>query len=127
LHIYSGLAPDHFREFVRDIKTCERSVYSDPSLAATALYQALEHVRELSLYTQRADQVELGREINSIADRVALTGEEIIQRISIQRGIRFFPKFLHNVIPDPEHDPTRPFKPTYKSTDSVCTTGSCRG
>lgn len=81
----------------------------------------------MSLYTQRADQDELADELNQLADRIAITGEEIVQRISIRNGVRFFPKYLNNRIPEPVNDATDPFRPGGKATGSLCTTGSCRG
>jgi hypothetical protein len=102
-------------------------VYTDPKAAANALYQALEDIREMSLYNQRADQSELYEELNGIADRVALTGEGIIQRMSIRYGVRFFPKYLNDRIPEDLNDPADPFRPGGKATGSICTTGSCRG
>jgi hypothetical protein len=127
LHPYSGLEPDRFRSFVQNIKMCDSIVYTDPKSASVALYTALEDIREMSLYTQRADQDELADELNQLAGRVAITGEEIIQRISIRNGVRFFPKYLNDKIPKPVNEPTDSFRPGGKATGSICTTGSCRG
>jgi hypothetical protein len=127
LHPYSGLEPDRFRSFVANIKHCDSIVYTDPKAAANALYQALEDIREMSLYNQRADQSELYEELNGIADRVALTGEGIIQRMAIRYGVRFFPKYLNDKIPEDLNDPADSFRPGGKATGSLCTTGSCRG
>jgi len=116
-----------FRSFVNNVKICSSAVYTDPKKASIALYQAIDDVRELSLYTQRADQDELGSELESIAYRLGLSGEEIIQRMSLRYGVRFIPKYLNDKIPDSINDPADPFRPGGKATGSICTTGSCRG
>ena len=110
-----------------NIKHCDSVVYTDPKAASVSLYQALEDIREMSLYTQRADQDELYDDINRIANRVALTGEEIIQRMAVRYGVRFFPKYLNDTIPKDLNDPADSFRPGGKATGSLCTTGSCRG
>lgn len=127
VHPYSGLAPSVFRDFVAGVNECDRYVQVEPERAARALYKALEAIRELSLYTQRADQVELAEDLNRIADRLALTGEELIQRTAARVGARFFPKYLNDTIPLPIDDPSDTFRPGHKATGSVCTSGSCRG
>ena len=127
VHPYSGLEPNLFRSFVNNVKICSSAVYTDPKKASIALYQAIDDVRELSLYTQRADQDELGSELESIAYRLGLSGEEIIQRMSLRYGVRFIPKYLNDKIPDSINDPADPFRPGGKATGSICTTGSCRG
>ena len=127
VHPYSGLSPDMFRQFVANIKEVDHWAHLDPARAGRALDQALEAIRELSLYTQRADQVELAEELNHIADRVAYTGEELIQRTSARMGIRYFPKYLNDIIPPPLDDPTDSFRTDHKATGSICTSGSCRG
>jgi hypothetical protein len=127
VHPYSGLSPDIFRQFVANIKEVDHWAYLDPGRAGKALDQALEAIRELSLYTQRADQAELAEELNRIADRVAYTGEELIQRTSARMGVRYFPKYLNDIIPPPIDDPADTFRPGHKATSSLCASGSCRG
>jgi hypothetical protein len=127
VHPYSGLAPEQFRKFVNNLTLCQQLVYTKPKEANAALGEALEAIRELSLYTQRADQDELAVELNAIANRVALTGEELIQRTSARMGIRFFPKYLNETIPDPLEDASDTFRPGSKKAGAICTSGSCRG
>jgi len=127
VHPYSGLSPDMFRQFVANITEVDKFAHVDPARAGHALSNALEAIRELSLYTQRADQVELAEELNRIADRVAYTGEELIQRTSAQMGIRYFPKYLNDIIPPQIDDPADTFRPGHKATSSLCASGSCRG
>jgi hypothetical protein len=106
---------------------CQKLAYTSPKEANLALGEALEAIRELSLYTQRADQDELALELNAIANRVALTGEELIQRASARLGIRFFPKYLNETIPEPLEDAADTFRPGSKKAGAICTSGSCRG
>ena len=127
VHPYSGLSPDLFREFVSNVKDFDRFVQVDPARASNSLDRALEALRELSLYTQRADQVELFEDLNHIADRLAYMGEELLQRTSARVGVRFFPKYLNDIIPPSLDDPADTFRPGHKATSSVCTSGSCRG
>lgn len=127
VHPYSGLSPELFRQFVTHIKEVDRWAHLDPARAGRALDQALEALRELSLYTQRADQAELFEDLNHIADRVAYTGEELIQRTSARMGVRYFPKYLNDIIPPPIDDPADTFRPGHKATSSLCASGSCRG
>ena len=127
VHPYSGLSPELFRQFVAGVKDVDRYAQVDPGRASEALDQTLEALRELSLYTQRADQSELFEDLNHIADRLGYTGEDLIQRTSARLGVRFFPKYLNDIIPPSLDDPADTFRPGHKATSSVCTSGSCRG
>jgi hypothetical protein len=127
VHPYSGLSPDLFRQFVAGVKDFDKYVQMDPGRATEALDRSLEALRELSLYTQRADQSELFEDMNKIADRLAYTGEELIQRTSARVGVRYFPKYLNDIIPPSLDDPADTFRPGHKATSSLCASGSCRG
>lgn len=125
IHRYSGLSPVHFQLFIEQMEILKANIRSDPGVAAQALYRGLESVRELGLYTQRADDM-YEDELNSIANRMARTCEDIIQHTAMVRGVRFSPKYLNDIIPETPDD-SDAFGPNHKATGPLCPRGACRG
>jgi hypothetical protein len=66
--------------------------------AATALYTAVESIRDLSLGTRRADDAH--DELNLIGTNLALEGEFILNENALSQGLYFFPKYLNNTFDD---------------------------
>jgi hypothetical protein len=89
LHKYSGLDPEEWGLFLKEIREFDRN------LVAEDLYKSLEHVRNLSLARPN-----LSEEINAIADLIGYEGEVILNQIAVTKGTVFRPKFLNEVIPD---------------------------
>jgi len=91
LHKYSGLDPEEWKCFQKSLKEFDRG--GDPT--GRALYQALEHIRNLGLVNPNFTE-----EINAMADRLGYEGEIILNQQAVTNGTVFRPKFLNEVIPD---------------------------
>jgi hypothetical protein len=125
IHPYSGLSPDHFYLFLNQMDALKANLRTNPEAAASALYQAVEHIRDMALYTQRADD-DHADAMNHIATRLAAAGEDVIQSSARIIGVRFFPRYLNDIMADTSDD-SDTFGPNHKKTATVCTRGACRG
>jgi hypothetical protein len=125
LHPYSGLSPDHFYLFLNQMDALKANLRTNPDAAASALYQAVEHIREMGLYTQRADD-DYAEAINHIATRLGASAEDVIQATARMMGVRFSPRYLNDIMADTSDD-SDTFGKNHKATSAVCTRGACRG
>lgn len=125
VHKFSGLSPDHFYLFVDQMQILKANIRSDPDIASKALYMGLENLREIGLYTQRADDMN-AEELDSIANKLAATCEDVIQSTALIRGVRFLPRYLNDIIPETSDDADS-FGPNHKKTGPLCPRGACRG
>jgi hypothetical protein len=125
VHKFSGLSPDHFYLFVDQMQILKANIRSDPDVASKALYMGLENLREIGLYTQRADDMN-AEELDSIANKLAATCEDVIQSTALIRGVRFLPRYLNDIIPETSDDADS-FGPNHKKTGPLCPRGACRG
>lgn len=85
IHPYSGLDPKEWTSFLESLRKFDRTYES------RALYQAVEHVRNLGLMNTNFTE-----DLNALADRLGYEGELVLN----QRDPNFRPKFLNEVIPD---------------------------
>jgi len=125
VHVYSGLSPDHFYMFLKEMDQFKKTSRIDPHTAAGALYRAIEHVRELALYSERSDS-DHAIELNNIANRLGYGAEDILSSSCRVMGLRFTPKYLNEMIPETPDD-SDAFGPNHKETGPICARGSCRG
>ena len=93
VHPYSGLDPETWRAFKANIRAFERE--RDVAVAARQLDAALENIRNLSLFIQRADDHEHQEKLDDIADRLAIEAEHSIYAMARKNGLFFFPKYLN--------------------------------
>jgi hypothetical protein len=72
--------------------------------AATALYTAIEAIRDLGLGLRRADDANIQEELASISMQLGLEGETILNQNAVSQGVYFFPKYLNDTMLDfPEY------------------------
>jgi hypothetical protein len=117
VHPYSGLDPANWNRFLENLHTFEQSASSvgrantsrdDPSSqvdeAGSALYEAIEAIRDLGLSLRRADDANIQETLAGIAFQLAIEGETILNQNAISQGTYFFPKYLNDTMLDfPEH------------------------
>ena len=70
----------------------------DPTVALEHLYLAIDTVKDMALYLERADQSELQDKMLDVTNRMGLEGETLIYQKCIEKGIRFNPKYLNDTI-----------------------------
>ena len=99
VHPYSGLDPrtwellqSHLAEFENHQKSLEQR--------AGGLYQAIEDIRNLSLFIRRADDHEHQEKLEAIAVQLGVEGESTLFEIARKQGAYFFPKYLNDLAPD---------------------------
>ena len=99
VHPYSGLDPQtwellqsHLTEFQNPTNTLEKR--------ANGLYNAIEDVRNLALFIQRADDHEHQETLESIAVQMGVEGETTLFELARNNGLYFFPKYLNDLAPD---------------------------
>lgn len=124
LHKYSGLSPEHFYMFLDEMRIVKQNLYTNPRAAADALYAGVNHMQELALYNQRADEP-YAHEIQDILTSLIADVEDTIQYTAMLLGLRFNPRFINDVIPNVP-DGSEDFGLKHKPTASVCTRGACR-
>ena len=107
VHPYSGLDPQtwdmlqsHLSEFENQKANLEQR--------AGGLYRAIEDVRNLALFIQRADDHEHQEKLESIAVQMGVEGETTLFELARNSGMYFFPKYLNDLAPkDSELDVNR--------------------
>jgi hypothetical protein len=105
----------------------ESKLETDLDTSAEALYTALENIRDMSLGIRKADDGQYQSELEAVALRLAYEGEFELNRVALSQGLRFYPKYLNETIPDPLEDAADTFRPGSKKAGAICTSGSCRG
>jgi len=100
VHPYSGLDPVSWQRFLDNLRVFEQSASKQLDTAASALYAAVENIRDLSLGIRRADDGQKQEELNLIATNLGLEGEFILNQNSISQGLYFFPRYLNNTFDD---------------------------
>ena len=99
VHPYSGLDPQtwellqsHLSEFENQKASLEQR--------AGGLYRAIEDVRNLALFIQRADDHEHQETLETIAVQMGVEGETTLFKLAGKSGLYFFPKYLNDLAPD---------------------------
>lgn len=77
----------------------EQSASTRLNTASSALYGAIENIRDLALANRRSDDV-YQDDLNLIATNLGLEGEMILNQNSISQGLYFFPRYLNNTFDD---------------------------
>ena len=105
VHKYSGLDPSTWKEFLVNIKIFESELgAASIDKAAQALYGALENIRNLGLFIERADDSHMAEDLESIALELGYEGEYVLNQNAIARGLYFFPKYLNETVKDYTED-----------------------
>ena len=105
VHLYSGLDPSTWKEFLVNIKIFESELgTANIDKSAQALYAALENIRNLGLFIERADDSHMAEDLESIALELGYEGEYMLNQNAIARGLYFFPKYLNETTKDYTED-----------------------
>ena len=72
--------------------------------SAAALYRAIENIRNLGLFVERADDSNYAEELQTIAAELGYEGEYMLNQNAMARGLYFFPKYLNETIKDYAED-----------------------
>jgi hypothetical protein len=76
--------------------------------SAEALYNAVENIRNIGLGLSRPDATEIQDKLTSIAAQLGHEGEIILNQKALSSGVRFFPRYLNDMMADyPEYVDTR--------------------
>jgi len=87
-----------------NLRAFEQLASTQTDDAATALYTAIEAIRDLGLGLRRADDSNIQEELASISMQLGLEGETILNQNAVSQGIYFFPKYLNDTMLDfPEY------------------------
>ena len=100
VHPYSGLDPVSWQRFLDNLHEFERLASTQLDSAASALYVAIESIRDMALGNRRADDGQYQDELNLIATNLGLEGEFILNENAISQGLYFFPRYLNNTFED---------------------------
>lgn len=105
VHVYSGLDEATWKEFLFNMKTFEFNLgTASIDKAAAALYAALENIRNLGLFVERADDSNYAEDLHAIAAELGYEGEYMLNQNAMARGLYFFPKYLNETIKDYAED-----------------------
>jgi hypothetical protein len=100
VHPYSGLDPVSWQRFLDSLHVFEQSASGQIDVATSALYTAIESIRDLALGNRRSDDGQYQDELNLIATNLGLEGELILNQNAISQGLHFFPRYLNNTFDD---------------------------
>jgi hypothetical protein len=94
VHPYSGLDPESWLRFINNLHNFEELDSLEKS--ANSLYSAIDNIRDIALGTRRADDSQFKDDLNLIATNLGIEGETILNQQALNKGLRFFPKYLNN-------------------------------
>jgi len=77
------------------------------AVAARQLDAALENIRNLSLFIQRADDHEHQEKLDDIAEQLGVEGEHALFVAAKRKGVYFFPKYLNENVDESTDDATK--------------------
>ena len=104
VHPYSGLDPVNWSRFLDNLREFEQLASSQIDDSATALYTAIEAIRDLGLGLRRADDSNIPEELAGISLQLGIEGETILNQNAVAQGVYFFPKYLNDTMLDfPEY------------------------
>ena len=104
VHPYSGLDPVNWSRFLDNLREFEQLASSQIDDSATALYTAIEAIRDLGLGLRRADDANIQEELAGISMKLGIEGETILNQNAVAQGVYFFPKYLNDTMLDfPEY------------------------
>ena len=83
---YSGVQPDLYLQYVNNLQLCDNNLET-PDIASYHLSNALENMRDLSLYIPQYD---LDEDIQSVAEQI----ETIILKEALRTKKKFIPVYL---------------------------------
>ena len=89
---YSGIDPEEYRMFIKEMERFEDVLVADPRQAATHLYKGLDHFSSLSTH----NQYDVEDEIDEIVAKIGMDMERRILDQSLVREINFTPRYLNN-------------------------------
>ena len=105
VHVYSGLDETTWKEFLLNMKIFEFHLgTASIDKAAAGLYAAIENIRNLGLFVERADDSNYAEELQAIAAELGYEGEYMLNQNAMARGLYFFPKYLNETTKDYEED-----------------------
>lgn len=105
VHVFSGLNEATWKEFLLNMKTFEFLLgTASIDRAAGALYGAVENIRNLGLFVERADESNYTEELEAIASELAYEGEYMLNQNAMARGLYFMPKYLNETLKDYAED-----------------------
>ena len=108
VHPYSGLDPVSWTRFLENLHEFERLASSRLDDSASALYEAVENIRDLGLGLRRSDDAEVQEKLARIASQLGYEGEYILNQSAVYQGLHFFPKYLNESLAEyPEYADTR--------------------
>jgi hypothetical protein len=108
VHPYSGLDPENWNRFLKNLHEFERLASTRLDDASTALYAATENIRDLGLGLRRADDADIQEKLTTIASQLGYEGELILNQNANSQGLYFFPRYLNESLADyPEYADTR--------------------
>jgi hypothetical protein len=93
LHPYSGLDPDEWEHFKRNIRAFENE--EDVAVSARQLKAAIENVYNIALNLRRSDDSENQTALESIARDLTVEGEYQVYISAQKKGLYFFPRYLN--------------------------------
>jgi hypothetical protein len=91
-HKYSGIHPDEYQLFTEQMALCEQMIETQPRQAATHLYQALDHMRNLGTHNRYGVE----DEIHELTLKIGLAVEKRILRSALKKGVNWTPTYLNN-------------------------------
>jgi len=75
-------------------------------VAADALYTALDNIRDMSLGVRHADDGQYQEDLEKVALELAYEGEYEINKVALDKGLRFYPKYLNETTQEfPDGEP----------------------
>lgn len=95
IHEYSGIDHQTYMDYKTYMDLCMARIHDDPSMAAEYLYNALTSLRDIGLMIPGGDS-EIPDILNEMANRLGKITEKHIMVKSIQKGVRFNPRYLNN-------------------------------
>lgn len=105
VHVYSGLDANTWKEFLLNMKTFEFLLgTASIDKASGALYGAIENIRNLGLFIERADDSHNADSLEAIASELGYEGEYMLNQNAMARGLYFFPKYLNETVKDYAED-----------------------
>jgi hypothetical protein len=91
---YSGIDPDEYRLFAREMYQVENTIVDDPRQAARHLYKGLDHFSNLGTH----NNYDVQEEIHEIEIKIGRDVERRILEQALVRGISFTPRYLNNTL-----------------------------
>lgn len=94
-HVYSGIHPALFMNFVSKLNMAQRYMNVDVHTAQAYMLESLDSLEDIALYAESGDY-DIQEPIHELSKKIGYSFEYRLMNIAVNKGVALYPKYLNN-------------------------------